>query len=343
MTKILFLLSLFICVLYGFESYNYVDKDYKITQVKELKEIYSSKISPYFDKQELKYFNSFDGIKIAYKKFIIPNAKGIIVISSGRSEGMIKYKELIYDFNRNGYSVYIHDHRGQGYSQRLLEDSQIGHVNDFFDYVKDLKYFVDKYVDTTKKLFLVSHSMGGAIASLYVEQYKKDFKALVLSSPMHQPLVVSSGLTNIICTLVGSRESVLYDYSIGGSSYDERNMDFNTNIYTHSKTRYDIMRNEYTKNPETKLGSPSTMWVSEACRAGKLSVKEASEVVIPTLLLQPENEKKVNAKPQEEFCKNSYPYCRGIKLDKAYHELFIEKDIIRNKALSAIFDFLSKI
>src|SRR5262249_5450299 len=139
-------------------------------------------------------FEGKDQLQIAYRTFVIEDRqyeKGAIVMSSGRTEGLIKYQELIYDLGRQGYSIYIHDHRGQGFSDRVrgLTSSQIGHVESFGQYVADLKQVVDAVVipGQHKRRFLLAHSMGGAIASLYLEQYANDFAAAVLSSPMHEP------------------------------------------------------------------------------------------------------------------------------------------------------------
>jgi lysophospholipase len=55
-------------------------------------------------------FVGVDNVKIEYKIFKHPKEIATIVISSGRTESYIKYKELIYDLNRLGYTVYIHDH-----------------------------------------------------------------------------------------------------------------------------------------------------------------------------------------------------------------------------------------
>ncbi len=68
------------------------------------------------------------------------------MISSGRTEAAIKYKELILDLYKNGYSVYIHDHRGQGQSGRMTEDPQMGYIENFQYYIDDMKYFHDAYV-----------------------------------------------------------------------------------------------------------------------------------------------------------------------------------------------------
>ncbi|MBA1432728.1 MAG: alpha/beta fold hydrolase [Epsilonproteobacteria bacterium] len=186
MRIVLFLLLTF-SWLFGFEYWQYVDKEYKFTTEKELEQKYETSISPYFYKHKLYHFATPDNVTIAYKIFSVTNPKAIIVISSGRTEGMVKYQELLYDLNRNGYSVYILDHRGQGYSERLVEDKKMGYVDNFFHYVDDLKFFVANYVPHFKKRILLGHSMGGAIAALYAERYRDDFDALVLASPICEP------------------------------------------------------------------------------------------------------------------------------------------------------------
>jgi len=329
MHKILITFLLLTLTLFGFESYNYIDKSYKITQSTALTQIYNREINPHFDAKKLQFFTSHDNLKIAYKIFDVKNAKASIVISSGRTEGMVKYKELIYDLNANGYSVYILDHRGQGYSERLQKDTQIGDIKNFNNYVK-----------TQNKLFL-SHSMGGAIASLYVEEYQNDFDALVLSSPMHQPDLIFSTTSNLVCSLIQYRKSNLQRYIVGGKSFDEENQNFDDNSLTHSKTRYDIFLNEYRAQPSTKIGSPSVRWVIEACKGGERSVENATKATLPILLLQAQKDVIVNKKPQKQFCEKA-KNCRGYVIDGAYHELFVEKDHIRNRALSAILSFFSK-
>jgi lysophospholipase len=320
-----------------------VNKRYKITDAKELKESYFSVISPYYYKVPIHYFKSFDKLKIAYKIFKVANSKANIVISSGRTEGMLKYQELIYDLNNNGYNVYILDHRGQGNSQRLLKESQIGHVYKFNNYVKDLNLFIKKYLPLEQKNILLAHSMGGAIASLYVEQHPSVFDALVLSSPMHQPDLIGTTLSTLMCDLVEKRKRDIDRYIIGENSYDKSIVAFEENILTHSKIRYSITKMAFDIEPTTKIGGPSVRWVAEACKGSEESVNNASKIKIPTLLLQAQDDKVVNKKPQDIFCKNVGKYCKEYQIDGAYHELFVEKDIIRKKVLTAILDFIAKI
>ena len=339
----LFFVTLFVITnLLSFESYNSVNKNYKITSKKDLQEKYATKISPLFYANKLHFFKSFDSAQIAYKIFRVKNAKANIVISSGRTEGMIKYQEFIYDLNRNGYSVYILDHRGQGYSQRFLEDTQIGYVKFFDDYVEDMHIFVSKFVPKDKKLILIGHSMGGAIASLYVEKYSYDFDALVLSSPMLEPNLVGTSLTKLACEIIEKRKRNIDRYILGESSYDDSDKKFEENILTHSKVRFEITKNAFEKEPRTKIGGPSVRWIKEACKGSKRSVDEAHKVKIPTLLLQAGSDTVVNPKPQELFCKR-VEACQGYRIDNAYHELFVEQDSIRAKTLTALLSFISKI
>ena len=342
MQKILLTLLL-VVNLWAIESYNYINKNYIFTSEKDLKNIYSSLISPYYYRVRLHYFLSYDNLKIAYKIFKVKNSKANIVISSGRTEGMVKYQELIYDLNKNGYSVYILDHRGQGNSERLLSDTQIGHVDSFNDYVKDLHKFVEIYLPKNRKRVLLGHSMGGAIASLYAETYPKDFNALILSSPMHQPELVAKSLTSLMCDLVEKREHNIDRYIIGEKSYDDDYTPFSENILTHSEIRYKIANLAFNKEPSTKVGGPSVRWVAEACRYSEKSVADAYKVKIPTLLLQAQEDKVVNKKPQNIFCRRIGTLCKEYQIDGAYHELFIEKDTIRERVLTAILDFIAKI
>ena len=64
---------------------------------------------------------------------------------------------------------------------------------------------------------------------------------------------------------------------------------------------------------------------------------------IPTLLLQAQKEQVVNKNPQREFCSMTNGECNAYQIDGAFHELFVEKDNIREKVLTAVLDFISKI
>lgn len=310
--------------------------------------------------------------------------RGGIVISSGRTEGLVLYQELIYDLVRNGYSVYIHDHRGQGFSGRLDQnDIQLGHIDDFDNYVKDLKLFVDNTIPKpevrgNKPLFLLAHSMGGAVASLYLENTdnKDKFQAAALVTPMHQPWtdtgevnkkkLLAKGWCNASIDLPFELPWLSKKYADEADwkptfdnlikynfmPYEENNIAMFANDTTHSISRYkhnwqtrkDAKCGEdYCGNNDAKVGGVSYRWLSQACHKSGHAIENAQKISIPVLLLQGFEDTVVRPSAQEEFCKNTNKskdsgYC-VLKVIGAKHAVFIEADEYRKPALAKILSF----
>ena len=68
---------------------------------------------------------------------------GTIVIMPGYTEFIEKYYEVIGQLLDRGYSVLITDWRGQGGSERLLEDKYSGYVDSYDDFIGDISYVLD--------------------------------------------------------------------------------------------------------------------------------------------------------------------------------------------------------
>ena len=323
-------------------------------------------------------------VKIHYRQYLNRDeARGGIVISSGRTEGLVQYQELIYDLVRNGYSVYIHDHRGQGFSGRLLDDDlSKGHIDDFEYYVADLKQFISAVEksrhDNSKPLFLLAHSMGGAIASLYLEGSKtKDFEAAALVTPMHQPGAAGgSGTVNLtrraaqrFCDKWAIKIPVpvpwLSTAYADGGTFDtqythykdfeqDKNNELPTNDITHSVSRYRHnwetrkaeCDSEHCGNKDAKVGGATYRWFNQACSASsKARGVAARGVSIPVLVLQGGKDTVVNPDGQIEFCDNvnnnnkTGGYCVGYAIAGARHAIFIEEDQFRQPALAKVLSF----
>ncbi|MDM9648346.1 alpha/beta fold hydrolase [Rhizobium sp. S163] len=279
-----------------------------------------------------------------------------IVISSGRTESFLKYREVIFDLWHAGYSVFIIDHRGQGLSERVLKAPagagaqtsrntyEIGYVDRFDDYVDDLKVFVDQIVKPagSRHLFILAHSMGGAIASLYLENYPADFEAAVLLSPMHE--INLAPVPARACWLVPFLGRPKH-YIFGKGPYKELE-EFDPKLaLTSSQTRYELLwRDELRRTPDARLGGPSTRWVHEACLGAKRSREEANRVTVPVLVLQAGKDTVVNARGQSEFCKGvrngGSGSCVIERVENARHELLMERDEYRDYALRRALEFL---
>lgn len=320
-----------------------------ITTEAELPTAYSGPITAFWSTGDSGEFVSTRGnnVHIHYLRFIHPNADTAIVLSAGRTECLIKYKEWAYDLHRNGFSVFLHDDRGQGFSTRLLDDPMIGYVDEFADYVADLKTFFDEQVKPTdhKHHVLVGFSMGGCIASLYLEEHQRDFDRAVLCSPMHEPKLP---VTEASLFAVSAMDTVgLGDrYVPGGQPYDlVRELDLATNELTHSPTRWENAWDEYNAKPSTKLGSASVHWVRVAYAAGRTAQDRAGRIVVPILLLQAGDDAVVLASAQNRFharLNSAHPNsCTLVKIDGARHDLFGESDAYRTPTLEHILAFAS--
>jgi acylglycerol lipase len=106
-----------------------------------------------------------------------------IVITHGYAEHGGRYETFAKTLVELGYAVYAWDLRGHGRStgQRCL-------VQDFAEYVGDLQLVIDYAVDEVAvPIFLMGHSMGGTISTLYAMQSAKiALRGLILSAPFLQ-------------------------------------------------------------------------------------------------------------------------------------------------------------
>ncbi len=318
------------------------DGKYLITTTQQLNDpVYAQKIEDFYATGEEGTFTGKNDVPIYYKIFRQPGKeKGAILISSGRTEGALKYKEVIYDLFNNGYSVYIHDHRGQGLSGRMAKDPEMGYVDNFQYYIDDMKYFYDTYLkpDKHQKIFLLSHSLGGAIAMSYLEQYPGDFDAASFSSPM-------LGLASYICPLAHILYTKTPKYAPGQTGYHRDSSSFATNSVTGSEVRFHRATEAYRLQPEARLGGATVQWLKESCDHMKAVSKNISKIETPFILFAAENETVVNHKTETKFVAKAQKLgkdCNIFPIGDAQHELLMEKDPQRTDVMTKTLDFFGK-
>ena len=114
------------------------------------------------------YFSTPDKVKLRYATFpkTAGAAKGTVCLVQGRTEFIEKYFETIGDFQKRGFAVATLDWRGQGGSDRLIGNRQLGYVRNFNDYWVDLQAFHANILlpDCPAPYYLVGHSMGGLVS-----------------------------------------------------------------------------------------------------------------------------------------------------------------------------------
>ena len=308
-----------------------------------LHEGFHSIILPFYESGEKGTIIGQEGALLSYRIFPAEHEIGSIVISSGRTESHAKYAELMLDLHLAGYSVFIVDHRGQGFSSRLLADPEISYVEQFENYVLDLKSFVETVVKPRHptKLYILAHSMGGAIASMYVERYPDDFRALAMSSPMLQvdtgkyPETIAYLLSKTSCQLGAARK-----YAVGQKGYSS--VPYKNNVLTHSYARYQALTFENeAMHPEIHMGGASYRWVQHAIEATHQIYQDAARVQIPVLLFQAGRDQIVKPNGQTLFCERAL-HCIRVRLPESNHEVFMEVDAIREPVLKKTLQFFSQ-
>ncbi|KYN25603.1 lysophospholipase [Vibrio cidicii] len=314
------------------------------TQENLFEQAIAGPIAALWQQRQEGYFKSSDKTKLYWCKLTDPKHSKAVLLVNGRIESSWKYQELLFDFYRQGYDVYSYDHRGQGLSDRLVQDSDIGHVYEFDDYVRDLASVVQHFaLEGYQQCHLVSHSMGGAIATRYLQTNPHHpFDKLVLSAPMfgiNLPWYLSP-----VAIAVSQILTAVYPtptYAPGHQPYYAK--PFEDNPLSQSKARYHWFRQLYTDKPELQVGGPSTRWVWQGLMATKQCLQMTRQLKIPVLLLQAGNDRIVSNQAQNQFykklCKTN-KNSQMITIDGAQHELLFEQDQYRNQALDALFRFL---
>ena len=291
------------------------------------------------------FFMGEKDIKIYYRSYEVKDSKSVIVICHGMCESSEKYREVIKIFNKNNYSVYIIDHRGHGKSGRLgMDNSQIN-VEDFDYYVKDLKTFLDSIVVPNlnhRNLYLYSHSMGGAIGTLFLERYNDYFKKAILNCPMMEidtgnyPLNITKIISKLFCIIgLGNK------YVFGHGPF---NSDPNLNkSATSSQKRYNLYFNKQLEHKELQTSGVCFNWLNQSFKAIKELLKEDNIKNIKTdlILFQAGKDNYVKPEGHKKFLSIAQK-CEFVKFEESKHEIYMEKDEIFNIYIEKVLEFYNK-
>lgn len=286
---------------------------------------------------------SFDKTQISWIKITKPEHRKAIVVVNGRIECTWKYQELFYDLYQQGYDIYSYDHRGQGYSDRLIDDKQMGYVEDFDDYVKDLHRLVKHFdLSNYQSCYLLGHSMGGNIVTRYLQSYPNNpFNAAALSAPMFG--VNLPPHLKPVATLLGQILTAIYPkptFAPGQAAYFPK--PFADNLLSQSDVRYHWFRQLYEQKPEIQIGGASTRWVWQGLMASKQCILMTRHLKAPLLVLQASEDKIVSNQDQIRFMKKlakTNTQCAMKIIHGSRHEVLFEKDEYRNDALDTILTF----
>lgn len=151
---------------------------------------------------------------IFYQAWVPENPVATVIIVHGYAEHSGRYAHVASALNEGGYAVWALDHRGHGRSE-----GPRANVEHFEHFVADLAEFVRLVREQSgaRPLFLLGHSMGGLISTLYAFDHQHQLTGLVLSGPAFKldegvsPLLV--GLSGVISAIAPKAKVTPFDAS----------------------------------------------------------------------------------------------------------------------------------
>lgn len=286
-----------------------------------------------------------DGIALRAAHWPTEQGRGTVLLMQGRTEYLEKYARVADDLNRAGLDVLSVDWRGQGLSDRLIDDGRASHIADFTDYQRDVVEMVIAAgaLDLPRPWYLLAHSMGGSIGlaalidGLPVER-------VAFSAPMWGINLspAKAGFARCVSALARKLgQGQRYVPGSGGSQSFILTSSFDKNLLTTDGATWGRMVAETCAWPAMVLGGVTHDWLHAALAEGdRLSSLPSPD--LPTLIVLGSREAVVSPSAIHKRV-NAWSSATLLALDGARHEPLMEREALRKRAMQGVIDhFLSQ-
>ena len=273
--------------------------------------------------------SGLDGTPLYCSSWDADHPAGTVLVLHGFTENAFKYSELIWSLLQNGFSVVAYDQRGHGRSGRAegLSDASVTHVDSFEDYVSDLELVCSRVLASMPAPHMIfAHSMGGAVAALYLERHPETFAAASLCAPMIAPntsgvpVFVASAICGAAALLKRGKRHPFFMKPWSGPE------DFSTSCATDPArfAWYDAVK---TAREEFHNSVPTYQWTRESVHVTKkiLAPGAPEKIACPVLLSSADQDFSVMPGPQKQFIAR-VPRGKRIFVAGSRHEIFRSKN-----------------
>ena len=276
---------------------------------------------------------SFDGTKLNYYIASLENPKGAIVIVHGMAEFWAKYHEYAWYLYNAGFKVFFMEQRGYGYSEGKMKDSQLIYVDDYKTYAEDLHCFVETVVKKESEglnRIVLAHSMGGAVATYYLETHPGFFKAALLSSPMMK-MKAGSDLSPFVVFLLRIYSKLFFKAK--SIAPNQKRFDPNTPIETSSaksKPRFEYQLNIRRRDEHYQACAATLGWALASIKVHGDIMKNAKKISIPITMMTAGEDHLINPEGYEEITA-LLPHIKRYHYADSRHEIFNSDETTRKK------------
>jgi lysophospholipase len=281
------------------------------------------------------------GIRTARWPSLARQPLGTVCLFHGRSEFIEKYYEVVRDLRARGFAVATFDWRGQGGSDRLIEDARLGHIEDFGQYGRDLDAFMRHVAlpECPAPFHALAHSMGSAILFALLAERGAWFERLVATAPMID-IWGTPPLARALASTLGSL-GLSHRVIPGWSPRPVVLNPFEGNPVTSDMTRYAAAAAVVAAEPRLGIGGPTIGWVRAAFRLMDLlqSPDFGREWRLPTLAVLAGDDRVVSTPAAEAFV-DKLRGSKALTLPGALHEVMQERDALRDRFWAAFDAFV---
>ena len=263
-------------------------------------------------------FSGKGNIEIFTQQWIPERAKAGIILVHGLGEHSGRYSAVIEALSGKSVSFFALDHRGHGKSKGLK-----GHVDSFMDYIFDLKIYINsiKSANPGLPLFMLGHSLGGAIACRYALTYQNDLNGLILSAPGLIPATQLSFFERIYARFLSF---ALPSYSMS-NGLDPAALSHDEDIvaaYIQDSLVHDLITPRFS---------------TELSENAQFCLEKAFQLRLPLLCIHGTDDRIYSAKGTEILCQRADSEDKMLLLfPNLYHETMNELRKDRQKVLSSI-------
>uniref|UniRef100_A0A8C6H436 Monoglyceride lipase n=1 Tax=Mus spicilegus TaxID=10103 RepID=A0A8C6H436_MUSSI len=250
--------------------------------------------------------------------------KALIFVSHGAGEHCGRYDELAHMLKGLDMLVFAHDHVGHGQSEgeRMV-------VSDFQVFVRD----VLQHVDTIQKdypdvpIFLLGHSMGGAISILVAAERPTYFSGMVLISPLVLANPESASTLKVLAAKL--LNFVLPNMTLGR---------IDSSVLSRNKSEVDL----YNSDPLVCRAGLKVCFGIQLLNAVSRVERAMPRLTLPFLLLQGSADRLCDSKGAYLLMESSRSQDKTLKMyEGAYHVLHRELPEVTNSVLHEVNSWVS--
>jgi len=271
--------------------------------------------------------------------------RGTLIVLPGHQEFAEKYEELAEWATYRSWEVRFLEWRGQGLSDRVLEDRQKAHHRDFAIPARDLADWLDaRGEDLVRPVIVVAHSMGAHLAlRALIDRPLMPVDALVLAAPMLVPSTrpfpaAVARLSSALAVRLGFAER----FAPGQGPHILERQRFDRNPVTSDPDRWAVHHDHFRERPELALGGVTWGWLDAAKRSWRVVDATAPGTIhAPVLILSAPEDRMVVSRLHPDFCARLAD-CELAVFPGARHELFMEADEHRQRVLQQVEAFLDR-